>query len=535
MPAYSSNIALQVQHRHSLILGALALLLFILGEHNQAAIGFDSRFVLFANEMLRHGPGFFPTTYGQPYPDYSATSTLFIWLLSKPFGEVTSLSAWLPTAIASATTVTLTYRLVAPHSRQWALMSVALLLLSMTFITQTRAVSLDQMLAAVSLGAFYLAYAHDHLAAPRRHVGLLALLVVGFAIRGPIGLVIPAGVLCSYYLVSGQGRRMFSLGLQALALLLACIGLLLTLAWISGGQTFVHEVIRMQVTGRMDGTEGASSVLYYFTSSMGNYALAYPLAALVLAALLVTGRHQSGAALQLVKYCVAAGLVVMIGLSIPQAKKARYVLAMLPFAAIIAAYPFQAMHGRVFALLRGLIQGLFLLLPGLLIVGLVIARKRFDEQVPSLEGVFFVLGGLQLLAVGALFRTQWRATGLAGCAVFAVWGTYIMVYEPLERSVYDTREFTHQALRLIEHTPAPLVLHGMGKDAKAIKFMVNVNRDMSALFTQTAAELGTINGPAWVVMDRKDYQRLQGTVLGNTAPVLSARFDKNDYVLLKKP
>ena len=91
------------------------------------------------------------------------------------------------------------------------------------------------------------------------------------------------------------------------------------------------------------------------------------------------------------------------------------------------------------------------------------------------------------------------------------------------------------SLRLIERAPAPLVLHGMGKDAKAIKFMVNVNRDMSALFTQTAAELGTINGPAWVVMDRKDYQRLQGTVLGNTAPVLSARFDKNDYVLLKKP
>ena len=49
--------------RQSLLLGLLALLLFIAGNWHQAIIGFDSRFVLFAQEMLRHGPSFFPTTY----------------------------------------------------------------------------------------------------------------------------------------------------------------------------------------------------------------------------------------------------------------------------------------------------------------------------------------------------------------------------------------------------------------------------------------------------------------------------------------
>ena len=99
MPAHSSRPALHIQRRQSLIAGALALLLFVLGEHTQTTIGFDSRFVLFAQEMLRHGPSVFPTTYGQPYPDYSATSTFLIWLLSVPFGEVTRLTAWLPTAM----------------------------------------------------------------------------------------------------------------------------------------------------------------------------------------------------------------------------------------------------------------------------------------------------------------------------------------------------------------------------------------------------------------------------------------------------
>jgi hypothetical protein len=60
-----------VIRRQSLIAGLLALLLFIAGVYGQAPIGFDSRFVLFAQEMLRHGPTVFPTTYGQPYADSS--------------------------------------------------------------------------------------------------------------------------------------------------------------------------------------------------------------------------------------------------------------------------------------------------------------------------------------------------------------------------------------------------------------------------------------------------------------------------------
>ena len=96
----------------SLGLGLLALLLFCVGADHQSAIGFDSRFVLFAKEMLRHGPGFFPTTYGQPYADYSSASTLLVWLFSLPGGQVTSLTAWLPTAIASALIVSLILSLI---------------------------------------------------------------------------------------------------------------------------------------------------------------------------------------------------------------------------------------------------------------------------------------------------------------------------------------------------------------------------------------------------------------------------------------
>ncbi len=104
-------------NRQSLGLGLIALLLFLAGVYQQAAIGFDSR----AQEMLRHGPGFFPTTYGEPYPDYSAFSTLLVWLFALPFGTVNALAAWLPSALAAAWIVVLMYRLVAPRCSTWVM------------------------------------------------------------------------------------------------------------------------------------------------------------------------------------------------------------------------------------------------------------------------------------------------------------------------------------------------------------------------------------------------------------------------------
>ena len=521
--------------QQSLGLGLLALLLFCAGVYQQSAIGFDSRFVLFAEEMLRHGPGFFPTTYGQPYADYSATSTLLIWLLSLPLGQVNALTAWLPSALASALIVTLIYRLLAPYSRTWALCSIALLLLSNTFISETRGVSLDLMIAALTFAVFYLGYAHDQFQAPRRLPLILALLLLGFAIRGPIGLVVPTGVLCSYYLFGGQWRRMLVFGVLAALLLAVGIGLLLWLAHMSGGQNFVQDVIRMQFMGRMDGSEGASEPLYYFTSSLGNYALAYPLAVLVLIALLLFGRRERGPAQRLVVYCLGAGLLVMIGLSIPMAKKARYLLPMLPMAAIIAGYPFHGSSLPVWRWMRRLIQGLWLGIPGLLMVGVLVARQRFPELLVSPGWILGILALLQVLALLLLCTPRARTVGLAFSAVLAVWASYILVIEPGVRSLYDTRTFSRAAFALIQQDPAPVVLHGMGKDAKAIKFMVNLDQDLLPVFTHCEEQLQELVGPAWVVMDNSDFAALKDPRLTSLKPVLSGTFDKDPYLLLHLP
>jgi hypothetical protein len=146
--------------------------------------------------------------------------------------------------------------------------------------------------------------------------------------------------------------------------------------------------------------------------------------------------------------------------------------------------------------------------------------------------VLVILGLLQVVALAALFRPRWRAQTLAFCAVLGLWSMYILVFEPVERQLYDSRAFSLDALALVQKDPAPLVLHRMGQDAKGIKFMVNTEQDLKPVFTETTQELESLAGPAWLMMDLNDYNALQGTVVGALPPVLSGRFDKNDFVLL---
>lgn len=140
----------------TLSLGVVYLLLFIAGTWSQGYIGFETRFALFAREMFANGPGWFPTTFGQPYPDYPAMSTFLIYLVAIPLGEVNKFATVLPTAISSAITVLLAYRIMRHYDKDWAFYCVVILLLTNTFATEARAISLDQSIATINIVSFYL-------------------------------------------------------------------------------------------------------------------------------------------------------------------------------------------------------------------------------------------------------------------------------------------------------------------------------------------------------------------------------------------
>lgn len=94
------------------------------------------------------------------------------------------------------------------------------------------------------------------------------------------------------------------------------------------------------------------------------------------------------------------------------------------------------------------------------------------------------------------------------------------MFEPVERRLYGTQTFSRSAFALVQKAPAPRVLHAMGKDAKAIKFMVNIEQDLQPVFTESTQELENLQRPHWLMMDESDYRALQGTPLGAARPAL---------------
>lgn len=324
----------------------IALLLFTLGIWDQQPQGFDGRWAVFMQEMFRHGASLFPSTYGEPYPDYPGTATYFSLLFARLFGAPNDLANVMPTALASAGVMALVYRLLVPSGRAWALLTVLLTALTAQLLEKSRSVCLDQMVSLLCLACFYLLHTGERSGSRLRQYAIFPLFVVAFAIRGPLGLIEVCGVACVYWALGTARSRedkirllkkVIAHGVIGLILLFACWWVLLKLARISGGDAFADEVLKMQVAGRLD--ESGEPFYFYFKLSLYRY---FPVIPLALAALIAL-RHKwsarnDDADVQLMLRLAGCGLMILLGLSVPHFKRAYYILPMVPMFAAVAAY-----------------------------------------------------------------------------------------------------------------------------------------------------------------------------------------------------
>ena len=534
----------------SLLVGLVAGLMFTLGIWNQAPQGFDGRWAVFLEEMFRHGPAFFPTTYGQPYPDYPATATWLSWLAARVIGAPNHLANVLPTALASAGVLALTYRLLADTRRAWALLTVLLVALTPQWLEKARAVCLDQMVALVVLSCFYLLYSADRDARPLRRLLVLPLFALGFAIRGPLGLIEPCGVVCLYWLVVAWGepawrrfalQRLFGYGLVGLALLVLCWWTLIQLAHHEGGADFAAEVWHMQVSGRLD--ESGKPFWFYLQLGLYRYLPVVPLALLMLAA-----QHRSlrswpdTAQRRLLLGLAGSGLLILIGLSIPHFKRAYYVVPMVPFLAALAAHGLlraESWFRRVVPVYLALV----LALPGLALVALLVCRHLWqrhgywpDVSLPLLVAVFVVLQLAALVAWRRLTGTR-RLLALSALALAAQWLMLVAVVEPAQDLEYDSRGFVQQVEGLRQEHPGPLVFFGLGQDSWAIRYIMNLDHDEQPIFVARpqVADLAHLPSGAWVILARADRDLLSGTLLANQQPVVERRLNGNPCLVYRLP
>lgn len=476
------------------------LIIFTIGLGSQEIIGFESRFYLFALEMWRHGPSWFPTTYQQPYPDYPATSTYLIYGFSKLVGSLNKFTAVFPSACAAAITLACTYLIGALYSRRWGGSAVLFLLFTVTFVVEARTISLDQFTTAITTLCFYLVCSAEVLKKPRRILWLFPLFLLGFVFRGPIGLVIPTGVICVFYLLEKDYRHFLLVGIGSALLLMVCGVVLLGLAKHAGGSHFMYDVLRMEVLGRMQDVR-TPPVSFYFKESMGAYAVTYPLAILIFLSMFHQLNTEPKTRLLLKLFGWA--LVVLIGMSIPSDKKIRYILPFAPALALICGYLFVAAREQKYlAILQSMFFWFCFYFPLLCIMAVFLVQHR----VPDLMITYRYVLGLLVVAQVAIFCLRRYPLSVFAVAVLVFLTCIVCVVEPVNLLLNHTRDFVVQVEKMRAGQHADLAFFHEGEDGLVIKYLVNMPEEKQPFFIKNTDELTQLKTPLFVISTEENAE-----------------------------
>ncbi len=535
-----------------LLVFLLGLALFCTVDFTGEFIQFKCRFGLFAREMMQHGISPYPTVYGKPYPDYTAGQTILIWLVSRVFGKVTFFTSVFPTAMAAALTLCIIYLIGATHSRRLGACAVLFELGTFFFFSTARTPSPDHFVTTVTALCFYIVYSSDIYDARKRLRLLPLALAAGFAFRGPIGLVVPASVVWIYYLIVKNSRRLLRFSIYATALLALCSFVLLYLAYLQGGMEFVDHVLNSQALGRVVNVK-RKPLYYYLVRGLGSYAIAFPIFILVLTAYwrkLWEGDRDKYVVL--LKALAGWAFVILAGLSIPAAKKTRYILPIAPAISLAAAYLFLDVHksellrkvraalikfcrSAPFFCAAFVLAGYFALKTGFVSETLLKKHVSLDTSVVSslVPFLIFVLLGIVTLVLPKKFpdgKSQELAFFATGISCLAV--AYIFVVEPVNIAFESTKPFMKKVEPFREKKDA-LVFYRVGPDGDDVKYVVNLDKILTPVFTSDPREILQLEQGKVVITGKENFSELPESVSIKIEKIAEGRIGHHVYVAFK--
>ena len=212
------------------VLVALCLVLFFTGLGRRAIWDTDEgKHATTAKTMVLTGDWITPRLAGEPFYD---KPPLFFWLVALSFSLLgfTELAARLPAALLGLASVLLTYgfgrSIVGPRA---AFLGAVVLASTLEFIALSNVVVHDiALVLCIAVALFAFERARDR-AAPRVRLLVLAYAAMGLGVvaKGPIGLLLPAGVIVLAAALRGETRRLR----ESLPLAGAGIVLLVALPW----------------------------------------------------------------------------------------------------------------------------------------------------------------------------------------------------------------------------------------------------------------------------------------------------------------
>ena len=504
-------------NKFSFAIFIFGIIIFTIGL-NPEFMGLQSRFALFAQEMLRYGPTWFPTIYRTPYPDYPATSTYLIYLLSLPFKKVTVLSATLPTAVVSALILVVIYRIGALQSPKLGICAVLLALFTHEFLKESRSVELDQYTSLVTVLCFYIAYSANILGRYKRLWLIPLLFIVGFSFRGPIGLVIPAAVTFGFYLWEKQYKKCFVFGLVALSLFGFCLVLLLAAAYQQGQGDLVDKVLQAQGVSRTG--YYTNNHFYYVAKAFTSYDISFPLAVIVSVASCKKIFKRETPDARLLGHLVFWVVIILVGMSIPGAKKTRYILPVVPALSLIASYMFvhPSLEGFMSEARKAFLWSCRML-PFITGIGaLVLCLPTSYFTLISVFPGLVVMGILiALIVVYPRWNQKFRRyskndlvnilTAVLSFIAFNVW-----FINPLVYSHEHTKPFIEKLESLLPSSSVTIAFYQIGPDAEDIKLVANMNKPIAPIFIKNAEDLIQQPLQTYFIAKEGDFSNLPDNV-----------------------
>ncbi len=497
--------------RESLLIFGFGLLVFTIGLGPEF-IGSQCRYALFAQEMLHYGPTYFPTTYRNPYPDYPASSTYLIYLLSLPFKKITLLSAVLPTAVTSAIILVIIYQIGSTQSKKWGGYAVIFALFTHEFLVESRSISLDQYISLATVLCFYLAYS-SALSGERIKLWLIPLLfVAGFLFRGPIGLVIPAAVTCGFYLWEKQYKKCLIFSLAALLLFGLCMTLLLATAYLQGGYGLVGRVVNAEAGGRF--SYYTKNYAYYFVRGFAAYAVSFPLA---LIALIILGKNifkRDTLNDRLPGHLAFWTAIIIVGMSIPGTKKTHYILPVVPPLSLLASYLFVRSEASTFAIkVRKAFLGICQILPVTIIVLTVVSfiPNRHFLAVPVSSGLIPL--ALLVILVTVTWTRKFKEHSQDGLTLIPVAALSFIIFNTgiIEPMIYlheRTSPFIEKVEALQESQPGIIAFYRIGPDQEDLKFTTNLSKPIETQFMTCLKPLLYSDSLYYIIAEQRVFSDL---------------------------
>ena len=387
--------------------------------------------------MVQTGDWLAPTFNGEPFHD---KPPLYNWLVAVSFVLLgyTEFAARLPGALLGLATVFLTYlsgrRLLGPPA---AFLGAVVLLCSLEFVVLSRAVMYDIVLAffvTLALFAWYRAYT-DQQRRGRFLMLMYGAIGLGVLAKGPLGVVIPGGVVFVFLLLRRDLRFLLRMMLVRGTLVVLALALPWNIAMALRDPEYLRYFLLQQNLGNFASAAAArhpEPFYYYVVILLVGF---FPWVCYLPAAIAQTfrrGRPFDPARLFLLCWF---GFVLLF-FSAATSKLAPYVLLLFPPVALLVGDLWNRIHVERGGRLHGAMlacQGFLLLLVGGLLVLLwrvAPANRGFDPELhgPHLLALTLILAPTVLLSSILLWRRAYRGQFAVTAALVVAFLFYLFLF-----------------------------------------------------------------------------------------------------------